>query len=153
MQSSEVFVHSFSYGGAIGRGRDIPHQNSILLWFCCERIRLVLCSEQHHMLVGFPENIQCGYGHPVSSNCVGPQTIALILYLVKYTSFFPFNSSRSIPFVFLCLAHFKIITCTFPIAILSKSLNVAVEFSLLCSSKFLSVPEIGINTGTQKNAV
>ena len=105
MQISEVIVDLFS-DGTNGRDRDIPYKNSILLWFCCERIRLILCSEQHHMLVRFPKNIQCGYGDPVSSNCVGPQTIALILYLVNYTSFFPFNSSRSIPFVFLLSSSF-----------------------------------------------
>ena len=43
MQRSEVLVHLFSYG-AIGRCRDVSHQNSIFLWFYCLSVRFVLNS-------------------------------------------------------------------------------------------------------------
>ena len=78
MQRSEVLVHLFSYG-AIGRCRDVSHQNSVLLHFYLLRVRLIHASELHHMLVGLPEAMHCDYGEPVSSNHIGPQTLAPIL--------------------------------------------------------------------------
>ena len=80
IQRFEVILHPVMYGAsARERSRDVPHQNSVLLWFCILRIRLIHASEMHHMLVGFPEPMHGDYGEPVRSDYIGPQTFAPIL--------------------------------------------------------------------------
>ena len=80
MQSFKVLVHLVIDGAtARHRSRDVPHQNCVLLVFYFLRVRLIHASQMHHMLVGFPEPMHRGYGEPVSSNYIGPQTFAPIL--------------------------------------------------------------------------
>ena len=81
MQSFEVFVHLVIHGASARlRSRDVSHQNSVLLHFYLLRVRLIHASELHHMLVGLPEPMQSGYGEPVSSDYIRPQTYTPILF-------------------------------------------------------------------------